>query len=689
MHANMPTLTLKGNSTAGAAAPTDLTVSATMTMLGAAPLASPTFTGTPAAPTATAGTATTQLATTAFVGTALTNANVPAPSSATPSMNGTGAPGVAVSYSRGDHVHPSDTSRAPLVSPTFTGTPAAPTPATADNSTTLATTAYVKAQGYLTGNQTITLSGDITGSGTTAITTTLPTVNANVGTFQGITVNGKGQVTAAVSQVGTANPLMDGAVAVGTSLLYSRQDHVHPSDTSRAPTASPTFTGTATFSGATFNGTVTYTGTASEHHNVSSGTGAGIWFDSITTGADRFFLGTDAGVADNFRLYSILAGANVLAYQANATLVNGSWLFSGNLTVTNNAAVQSTTASTSTTTGALVVTGGVGVGGSLNVGGPKITGPSFGASGASHAQGLVPDPGATAGTTRFLREDATWQTAGGGAAVYIQDTAPTTGMTAGSLWWNSTNGQLFVYYNDGTSSQWVFATPPAPQGILTVKETFFTASGTYTPSLGMVYCIAECVGGGGGGGGSSGGASLSNSGGGGGGGGYAKRVLTVAQIGASQSVTIGAAGANGTGGGSPTNGSAGGDTYLGLVGSPLLLAKGGAGGVTATAGSLYPGGVGGAASSGVGDIRIDGGEGGIGLLSSVAQVYVPSGFGGNSMWGPVTPGVCAGSASAVNGKVGKGYGAGGSGSEHIQTTGTASGGSGSAGAMLIMEFCTQ
>jgi hypothetical protein len=42
--------------------------------------------------------------------------------------------------------------------------------------------------------------------------------------------------------------------------------------------------------------------------------------------------------------------------------------------------------------------------------------PSFGASGAAHAAGAVPDPGATAGTTRFLREDATWAAppAGGG-----------------------------------------------------------------------------------------------------------------------------------------------------------------------------------------------------------------------------------------------------------------------------------
>ena len=34
--------------------------------------------------------------------------------------------------------------------------------------------------------------------------------------------------------------------------------------------------------------------------------------------------------------------------------------------------------------------------------------PVFGASGANHAVGAVPDPGATAGTTRYLREDGSW-----------------------------------------------------------------------------------------------------------------------------------------------------------------------------------------------------------------------------------------------------------------------------------------
>jgi len=48
------------------------------------------------------------------------------------------------------YVDTQDALKAPLASPTFTGDPKAPTPATADNDTSIATTAYVKAQAYLT-----------------------------------------------------------------------------------------------------------------------------------------------------------------------------------------------------------------------------------------------------------------------------------------------------------------------------------------------------------------------------------------------------------------------------------------------------------------------------------------------------------------------------------------------------------
>jgi hypothetical protein len=49
--------------------------------------------------------------------------------------------------------------KAPLASPTFTGVPAAPTAAAATNTTQLATTAFVKAQGYVTGGPYLPLTG--------------------------------------------------------------------------------------------------------------------------------------------------------------------------------------------------------------------------------------------------------------------------------------------------------------------------------------------------------------------------------------------------------------------------------------------------------------------------------------------------------------------------------------------------
>lgn len=54
----------------------------------------------------------------------------------------------------------------------------------------------VSAAGYLTANQTITLSGAATGSGTTAIPVTLVATGVGAGTYTKVTVNGAGQATA-------------------------------------------------------------------------------------------------------------------------------------------------------------------------------------------------------------------------------------------------------------------------------------------------------------------------------------------------------------------------------------------------------------------------------------------------------------------------------------------------------------
>ena len=46
-------------------------------------------------------------------------------------------------------------------------------------------------------------------------------------------------------------------------------------------------------------------------------------------------------------------------------------------------------------------------------------------------------------------------TGGGGTNFYYQSSPPTTGITQGSRWMDSDNGQEYVYINDGNSSQWV------------------------------------------------------------------------------------------------------------------------------------------------------------------------------------------------------------------------------------------
>ena len=109
-----------------------------------APKASPALTGTPTAPTAAAGTNTTQIATTAFVKAAVDAKTVPSASSTSPKMDGTATVGTETAFARGDHIHPTDTSRAPLASPALTGTPTAPTAASGTNTTQIATTAFVQ-----------------------------------------------------------------------------------------------------------------------------------------------------------------------------------------------------------------------------------------------------------------------------------------------------------------------------------------------------------------------------------------------------------------------------------------------------------------------------------------------------------------------------------------------------------------
>jgi hypothetical protein len=73
---------------------------------------------------------------------------------------------------------------------------------------------------------------------------------------------------------------------------------------------------------------------------------------------------------------------------------------------------------------------------------PNVSILTFGASGATHSRGAVPDPGSSAGTNHFLREDATWAVPAGGLV------SPLT--TKGDIWgYSSTDARIPV----GTDAQ--------------------------------------------------------------------------------------------------------------------------------------------------------------------------------------------------------------------------------------------
>jgi hypothetical protein len=68
----------------------------------------------------------------------------------------------------------------------------------------------------------------------------------------------------------------------------------------------------------------------------------------------------------------------------------------------------------------------------------------------------------------YARKDQAWAEFEAGSTVVISDTPPPS-PKPGTLWWDSTIGVTFIYFDDGTSAQWVISSPQPDVSALTTK----------------------------------------------------------------------------------------------------------------------------------------------------------------------------------------------------------------------------
>jgi hypothetical protein len=112
----------------------------------------------------------------------------------------------------------------------------------------------------------------------------------------------------------------------------------------------------------------------------------------------------------------------------------------------------------------------------------------LGASGSAHSAGIAPDPGATAGTTRFLREDGTWvkpstAATGTGFLYRYAQTAIQTGDTVTA--WNGGTSKTFASAGSIPASTLVVGS------VIHVRaQGYFTATTSTSPAIGLNVLIA-------------------------------------------------------------------------------------------------------------------------------------------------------------------------------------------------------
>ena len=218
---------------------------------------------------------------------------------------------------------------------------------------------------------------------------------------------------------------------------------------------------------------------------------------------------------------------------------------------------------------------------------------------------------------------------------------------------------------------------PGGPDVANVILSTFLVSGLFTPGPNLIIAIVEGMGGGGGGGNAGGPTNTALGGGGGGSGAWFRAMLTPAQIGPSQPVTIG------IGGGPEIAGTA---TSFGA----LCIAGGGAPGVGNNSTDAFgPGGIGGVASplgGGAAGIALNGmpGQWGQSFIGTFPFVVL-SGTGGGTMGGGAPAQSIGGVGARAGFQADSNSGGGGSGAV-AWGGGAAAGGNGANGWLQVTAY---
>lgn len=121
------------------------------------------------------------------------------------------------------------------------------------------------------------------------------------------------ELSADVPNPATASPLMDGTAAVGTSAKYAREDHVHPTDTSRVPTSAKSSDNVFTSSMNNSGNTATLSVESSNVQNLVSARKDEIRLYASGTGDSLVHLYSDGHISFLADSVSLDDGGNVTA----------------------------------------------------------------------------------------------------------------------------------------------------------------------------------------------------------------------------------------------------------------------------------------------------------------------------------------------------------------------------------------